>query len=368
MFSFSGTWYDEVVEERPVSAAELVKYFNLPIKTGQQTIFQLLPKVIKVKNGQEFYAHTRKKQPVITGVHKGQSYTIRYYTQRLMRPASNGSPAHYVYSPERVEFTGKSMVFDDEKFELAVYFCLLPECQQSPFREKYGREFSIVDRDGIAKANYDQEQFLMRVRQEIFSLSDDRAIFIGKGLVIKGERISLNLLDSGMSAKFELVKKLEKYPRDFEAIFRSQATYNDGLCQHLVDTNIIASKEVGGGIVVWYFKDTSEEIVRCKPKADIHNVLFETVREPGFMPKLAKRISGEIAKPGEENVIERAIRANVLDYDPEAKKVFILEKGIRQQKALCLIEGDDWQAEMLENLTDIQKARLLKALNQDGNS
>lgn len=379
MLRITGLYQGESVEDKLVSADELIKFFELPI-SGETAVFELdkgSPGVITVNqaDGQERFGN-RTIQCTVQGMYQGNSYFIRYYDTAVRNPNTDDM----VYTPKKIRFNGKQKAFDlrMEK-EQAVLFALSKMCGDSPFHTTRDvSHYRLVNFQARAAANLRYQQMYQEVRNAILNDSDQKSMRIAKAIRVKGEQVSYDQTFTGVEAKAGLLALATRYPVQFAEAYNSPQTLIAGIAREAIDNKKIRAKIIGAGNHMWMYNDSGMEICRVPPGMDNFTALVTHISDPGIFQAFANMVGANdaidsSAKVGEyvanvaaDNLVDQAINKGVVVYDSQANKVYLgsnFQFDPDSRALLSLKDGENWR-EALHSLGQVQMNRLKKALEE----
>lgn len=375
MFTFTGVLNGEAVEEKTVSADQLIELFELNkvVDFKQTALFELDQSGIKTLN-YAYNEQTRQNSssspkfvsPVINGVYQGQSCTIRYYTSSSVKQTQNGSIKSYI--PLRMMFKGSSIGIDPaSKKDEVVFWCLYKGTNVSPLRDRFsGRSiFKYVDRNLRTRQEYDKAMGLQSVATAIFDMNPQMAIYIAKGIVVKQEAISRDQCTSDSAAKVALINLLNKYQDDFIKVFNSPETYQIGVAHEFIDKGQISYKPVGE-TTVFFYTDNGEEIITIASE-DAMAGFLNHVKDPSVFAAMCKRLSFNDKPSSEETFSQKlndAINASLLVIHEGA--IYTNTGGIMSQEPVVKIPKNSPYTNVLDyvNAEPKVQAKVISALGK----
>jgi hypothetical protein len=386
MLEVSGEWEGEIVDEKLVSAQDLVKHFNLPFKKGDKVNFRLHSSV-KTKDlasGKLRFADRRQFAPIISGVYKGSMFTIRYYERKRKRTGKKNNGV--VYTPLRLAFLGEEMIFDtDREFEKTVFMFLYSSCADSPLRAKRAQkhwEFFRPDQEAAEKLVGFENHEALRLR--VMELKDDEAMYIAKAIqMMKGLLSAKVKLTSPAISKLALVDVAMKNPQGLKnALDSLQIEAAATIIRAQEEDQILLRSEKGGRTWVWHEDQGGTIILKVGSKAGnpVHKLIehltssLEGLSE--FKAKLNKETPNLTELPVNESnddssieemepdeLFKLAVSIGAIGYHPDEQKVYLKnENGQFVGNALKANVGPDWESELAEGLPRAATGKLRKHL------
>lgn len=381
MFIITGRFNGETVEDKLVSADELIDYFKLPIKGKQRAAFRLdeeSPGIIAVRGGRKSFAHMRTVQCLINGIGPdGNSYTIQYYRTKTNRPATKNTPGYTDYQPKKLPFKGREASFDlVRQKEEAVLFCLTPMNGDSPFNNNSLSHFRFYDREAVAQSRLNEGMLYETVRDLILHGDDDKIMRIAKGIKIGRLMIPANETRTAVEAKVALIEMAKKHTKAVAAAINDDSTFTRGLVNDAVESHVIKLISAGGNARAWVWSEGGTQIMRVSKQQNPREALYDHVSIPENFAQFRSRvdmlkgIGGQDAPAQVEanlddpvQLINAAIESKVITFNPEESKVYILnERRQIDGRAIGKIEdGANWKSEAA-NFSPPQLGRIKKAV------
>ncbi len=297
MYLISGVFQDKAVEDYQISAQQLIKLFKLDSVVDFKQPVQIDLNEIAFKSINASYTRMSKAgnslrsvPPVIQGVFNGENYVIRYYTSVSNNVTHQGVSVKK-YIPFRMTYKGSSLLLDPiSNLEEVLFWILYKGTDISPLRDRRSPlpVFRYVNRADKAKKQYEYAQSMQEATKSIFELSGNMAIYIAKGINIKGQTISRDQCESPEAAKVALINLLYI---DFASVsneIKKPETYQVGVIHDFIDSGLISYRPLGSN-TVFYYTDTSEEITTIASE-DAMAGFFHAVKDPVFFTAICERL------------------------------------------------------------------------------
>lgn len=260
MFAYTGPWKKEMVEEKLVSAEEMIKEFNLPIDLKKPTTsFELnmdnQTVAAKDIDGNLKWAKGRNILPKVQGMLNGQSIVAVYYTSKTKRQGDT----FFTYTPNRVEFKGKTITLDTQMdLELIVLHAISTMSSISPFRNKrMPAVFNLLDREARAVIGLKAEQEMLALKSKILNeFKDEQVVAIAKGYRRRDK--SKLTVPSHVTAMECRVILNEELKRDFSWLksnLESTSNMLSGIVRDGDDKGRLKYRDIGGGKRMWMYSN-----------------------------------------------------------------------------------------------------------------
>ena len=382
MLEFTGNINGEYVEQKLVSAKDLIKNFKLDLPKSGLLRFELHPSQLAINkaDGTEKFAYRRLLLPETEGVSDGERCLIRYYTRKRPGP----TPGRYIYFPNRIPQQGKEWTVDVAKdLEIAVLLLLNSKCADSPFHIP-GRsvaEYKISDSRKKAQADMAQVEQYQELIERVKTAPDGYIIRVAKGVALREGLIKMEDANDPFVARAELYNMAKTHPERLANALESKDVQIAGLVSDAAATGKIVYRTSQGGVINWMYADQfgGGQICDCPPKTNIQEILIEHLMNPNnlsrFMGKLYPDTQkGEKVEGGEvksevltpQQIAEKAIEEGILVFDPTDNKVYVMEGKFRSERAFMVVKDDPekWREELYERMSDTKAAQLNKYFEQ----
>lgn len=371
MLSITGTYKGQSVEDKVVSARELIEHFKLPISPKTEKVtFELDKKAkgviaINAADGRERFAERNTISPLASGTYEGETCQIRYYTSKQKNKDG------VKYTPARVEYTGKRhSVNTRQDLELAVFLMLYPKCADSPIRSRRSPvRYKMYSAEAISKQKIQAEEQYAKLREAILKSDDDYAVRMAKAISHKLRLIPMSETDGPSIAKAALLDLIRTKPDAVRQAMSTPQMEVIGAVMHAQSTGRIEMNPNTAGRTAWYYKETGEEIVSVPKGKPVLDHLFKHLSDAEEFSDFVEKIYG--AKPTvksvdptlseDAQVIKSAIDSGVLQKHPTEPKVYIMVGNQFQDRALKVLDDpDNWKEEMVQSATSTMAARVQK--------
>lgn len=379
-FELTGNFKGQMVQNHLVSAQDLIEMFNIPLRSDDKVLVFTLHKSaigLNVADNQPKNAVLRGISCVISGVHNGEGFMIRYYKTRNIKPNQTTAQVLYNYTPKRVFWKGKTTLIDPASdFDLAVFLYLYPKNEQSPIRNP--RSPVEIRYDNIAervKAKRENQSLLASLFSRIPGENGLKILRIAKGLSIQTPNGLVSISSSDLfgntmdeqieAARVAVFELAQKYPTDVAAALDSDEVLIRGMLYQAIDDSKIVYQPIAGGYGGWFWYDTNEEIVKVAPGQDSRKVLVSYVMNPSNYEEMSSRLSGSPVAIDKEDktIVEDAFASGILVL-AEDNKVYLKVEGETQKRALYVPDNpDEWIQELSKNLNNISKNRIKSAMS-----
>ena len=207
MIEITGEWKNEVVENKLVSAQELVDTFELPFKKGDRIHLRLHSsvKTFDMATKKDRFAEERMFKPLINGRYNGGSFILRYYEQKLNLQRKTEKVR---YLPVRLRYKGDETIWDTKRnFELAVFMYLSTMCADSPLRNrKSQKHWEYYEPSVEAEADLKAIERNESLRLRVMGMSDEEVLYTARAIKqLRGMLPSNVKLDTPALSRLALV-------------------------------------------------------------------------------------------------------------------------------------------------------------------
>lgn len=380
MIEFTGIINGEMVEEKVVSAADLIKEFSLPVDPGKESRirFALHPSQVTVNraDGKERFGESRAFKPFILGSWKGNNYTIRYY-QTKIKQGGNKSPR---YTPNRIYFFGRGhSLRTPDHLEEIVMLMLHPSCGDSPFKKRNGRiQYRIADPVGDARKQLQSERILDEIRDQVLKASDEYVKQIALGVNLVHKRISKEHADNPIMARVAILELAAKDLSFVVKCLESVQIKTAGIAAKAIEKEQIRLASTGAGRRAWYYSETygGTEICKVTPNTDSRQALLSHLSMPDERDRflkglklqgaddlegMGKPVGVEIDENDPSSLIDGAHKMGLINLHPGELKVYEVRDGQFHGRSFFQAESiENWKTQMKANTNQLMINRLKK--------
>jgi hypothetical protein len=402
MIEITGEWKGEVVEEKLVSAQELVDTFKLPFKKGDRIHFRLHSsvKTFDIATKRDRYAEERMFKPLINGRYNGGSFIMRYYEQKLNLQRKSEKVR---YLPVRLRYKGDETIWDTQRnFELAVFMYLSTMCADSPLRNRRSQKhWEYYEPNVEAEANLKAIERTEALRLRVMEMTDDEVLYTALAIKQLRGMIPSNVkLDTPALARLALVNISMNNPAPLHTALNSVQIEAAAVILEAQDKNMIAmvnekgariwiwSEELGGTVLhkiptktgsplhklIEHLTSTAQGLVDFKNKvkngADIvekrDEILKQTAPPETDEEGESEDDLSDIDEMSPGALIDLAMSLGVALFHPEERKFYLTnEKGQITGRALkSNLDQTDWKTQLAGDFPKNSLGKLKKHIKE----
>lgn len=386
MFAVTGYFKGESVEEKTVSAKELMELFGVPQPINEVEIFERNKSKKNKLTGEE-------QAPLSQGLvcffeattPDGEPIKIRYFRNKTKKDRDR-----VVYEPHNYKIKARTTIATSKRLEEYVFLYIHPRNAKSPVASKMPWYTHVNVAENVEK-EYKSQMALKAVLAQIDIADDDKVIIIAKGFKTKNAEISVGSIEvskddkiRSMAARTQLTRMAQLYPNEVAVAMGDDVTYIRGMVQEAIDRNYLKSEPVPGGAKIWKWIN-GQEILRTKAGEDAKVALinyaisaegylnfhenFSKVR--GVAVQNEEILTGAKARDlGSIAVIKKAADENLLKYAHDSGAVMIHDKSDEDKwRTLIKIDpGDEnWMLTLNNKIQPQQSSQIAKILEWKAN-
>lgn len=339
MLKFTGLLKGEMVENKAVSAKQLMEEFGIELpktlvvsraQTGKDRMGQ-------IKGGNVVSAPTN-----ISGRHNGDTFFLRYYTSEIRKGKDE-----YTYLPKKLKITQTKVIDTTKEADVALFLFLHSWCKSGTNDSRFPR-LNIVDKAAESRAKMAAQKALADLKIRILNDADEEKILrIVRGFEFNGQRISTTQASDVATARLALLDMAGKLPAQVSAAMDDSGTAVRGIAGLAIDRG-----DVVLAVGKWNYKDGTslcEIKPNQEPEAALAEYIMDNERLATFLTKIHKAAVREIKveiKP--ENLaprvkeepkdievdslelLELALEKGVAYHDIAEGKLFLIKDGVKQ--------------------------------------
>lgn len=310
-FLVSGTVNDRTFDNEVVQGKALAKHFGVEFKDRVLTFrmagaFQRFDHLNQIqRNAPGFLLN-----PAISGTFKGEEVSLRYFTQRRNVSKGKDRVATELLTPHRVsDFRSPELqLFVDEEYDLALFFWLSDKHSKSPLRKGGEAYYEHYSRTEDAKAANARTDAFIDIFMSLKELTKEQLIIKAKGIVIKGDRISMGRDMSHGELVRALADFAMKHQAEFPDAFRSHLTEFNGTIEVAISMGVILQSKVNGQDA-WVFGDRygGETIAIVRGGRDMKAALRDEINKKfaELFDKISKAVAGNLESVSEADIAEK---------------------------------------------------------------
>lgn len=285
MLIITGSYKNEAVDKKVVTAKELADRYDLPAK-GENNLFKFMPDLCRKDNhGQIRSPRSLGFQPEVVVNIGDDSFTLRY-----AKSQSNGPNNTIRYTPRQIVLTGNHMFEDYEMF----VFCCMNKRVDGPNKGRNQLWYSIYRHEREAANAQRRADLIKDMIDQVNGASQETQLIKAKGMKLS--------VASWSDAFMGLINLINKDVDQFQELWESSGTTDMGCLVLATERNIIAVGTYAGK-QVWQWGPSARPSLSgtliCDISGDPMVALTQHLSDPSnymaVMPVVKQTLNPQVA-------------------------------------------------------------------------